>query len=273
MNTWRWGITLSLLLHLGVAVSVLRYYQATPVQEAGAESSQTFELASLEFTQAAVEEDLQELPVEEVTAPVSALPEPVIEQTPVIETVAKKFETAEIEVDSFSERELTPAPAPAPGPEHEPEPVVTPWPQVELQEIDEKPDNRPAPPKQKPAVQTMEILAAQQPAVEQTASKLSTDSVIDADYATTVRALLASYQRFPTRAKRRGISGVVLLGFRIMANGQVEQGRVLNSSGHKLLDNAALSALQRIDRFPPLPSDEARRYHDFQVPLKFRIAR
>lgn len=63
-----------------------------------------------------------------------------------------------------------------------------------------------------------------------------------------IRSLLARYFTYPPRARREGWQGVVLLRFRINSDGTIAAMGVAHSSGHALLDRAALGALGKVGR-------------------------
>ena len=65
------------------------------------------------------------------------------------------------------------------------------------------------------------------------------------------------------------LSGTVLLGFTIAPSGQVLTREVKKSSGSKVLDDAAMAALDRAAPFPPMPRDLAHGSLELQVPFKF----
>jgi protein TonB len=48
--------------------------------------------------------------------------------------------------------------------------------------------------------------------------------------------------RYPRRAQRRGIEGKVLVSIMIAKDGSASSAKILESSGHEILDNAALKA-------------------------------
>ena len=64
-------------------------------------------------------------------------------------------------------------------------------------------------------------------------------------------------------------SGTVLIGFTISPSGQVLMREVKKSSGSKVLDDAALAALDRAAPFPPMPRGVANGPLKLQVPVEF----
>jgi protein TonB len=77
---------------------------------------------------------------------------------------------------------------------------------------------------------------------------------------------------------RYGLQGRLSLEFTIGANGQLEQLRLVRSSGSQLLDNEALRAIKAAAPFPPIPSWikpnplsilAAMEYHDNRLDYRF----
>jgi periplasmic protein TonB len=82
---------------------------------------------------------------------------------------------------------------------------------------------------------------------------------------------LARYRSYPLAARRARIEGVVELRVVLMPDGRLVNARVERSSGHPLLDQAALDLLARA---APLPSDfgSARTEQiELQLPIVFRM--
>jgi protein TonB len=83
-----------------------------------------------------------------------------------------------------------------------------------------------------------------------------------------LRRLLEALQqavRYPWAARRRGLEGTVVLSFRVSPEGVPVDVRVLRSSGHKMLDEAALRGLKRAT---PLPRVSGL----LRVPISFRLS-
>lgn len=68
---------------------------------------------------------------------------------------------------------------------------------------------------------------------------------------------------------RSRLSGTVMLRFTIGEDGEIVAREVAESSGSKLLDDAALAALERAAPFPPIPSEVGTRPLVVSVPFKF----
>lgn len=64
-------------------------------------------------------------------------------------------------------------------------------------------------------------------------------------------------------------TGTVLLGFTLDQRGEILSRTVIQSSGSKLLDDAAMASLERAAPFPPLPGEVSRGSIELQVPFRF----
>jgi periplasmic protein TonB len=85
-------------------------------------------------------------------------------------------------------------------------------------------------------------------------------------------AYLSEVQKALERSKvdsDAGLSGTVLIGFTISPSGQVLMREVKKSSGSQVLDDAALTALDRATPFPPMPRGLAHGPLKLQVPVEF----
>jgi protein TonB len=76
--------------------------------------------------------------------------------------------------------------------------------------------------------------------------------------------------RYPAAARRRGVEGTVLVRLKVDGRGRVLDAEVLRSSGSKLLDEAAASALRRW-RFTPGWDQKGVVESTVTVPVKFAL--
>jgi periplasmic protein TonB len=65
------------------------------------------------------------------------------------------------------------------------------------------------------------------------------------------------------------LAGTVLIAFTVSPSGQVLTREVKRSSGSKLLDEAAMAAIDKAAPFPPMPPDAAQGPIEVKVPFKF----
>ena len=85
-------------------------------------------------------------------------------------------------------------------------------------------------------------------------------------------AYLSEVQKALERSKVSSdawLSGTVLIGFTISPSGQVLTREVKKSSGSKVLDDAAIAALDRSAPFPPMPRGVVTGPLRLQVPIEF----
>lgn len=79
-------------------------------------------------------------------------------------------------------------------------------------------------------------------------------------FASYMSAWIAKVERignmnYPEAARRQGVEGSLVLSVDILADGSVDQIRVLRSSGHDLLDEAAVRIVRLSAPFAPLPPE------------------
>ena len=82
---------------------------------------------------------------------------------------------------------------------------------------------------------------------------------------------LSARFRYPYIARRRGWEGRVVLGLRLAPDGRIHRPRVVHSSGHRVLDHAALDAVAGagpLDWAPPLLQGAVL---DLDLPVIYRL--
>jgi protein TonB len=151
----------------------------------------------------------------------------------------------------------TPAPNPVvalPPPKPKPKPV---------QHVEPKPE--PAPPHEaRPAPPPPQVAVA--PAVTAPPRPRVTPGYEGELVARLERAL-----RYPRELRVRGIGGAPLVRFTLDRSGKVLAFSLVQSSGHRALDEEALATVRRADPLPPFPPEMTQGEHDFTVPLVFRL--
>ena len=76
--------------------------------------------------------------------------------------------------------------------------------------------------------------------------------------------------RYPAMARKRGYTGTVVLEVLVSRNGNVADLRVLSSSGHSILDTAALSSVKNW-LFEPAVKGEEKVDMWVKVPIRFEF--
>jgi protein TonB len=86
-----------------------------------------------------------------------------------------------------------------------------------------------------------------------------------------LNALVQRNFRYPGFAVKRGWEGTVKLGLRIEANGRLSNVRVIKTSGHSILDQAALTTLSQTNYIYGLESWLAGNYFDTTLPVQYQL--
>ncbi len=87
------------------------------------------------------------------------------------------------------------------------------------------------------------------------------------DYGQAVYRRIRQEQRFEQVLRRQDIAGTVVVGFRIDRQGRLRDPRIIQSSGHGVLDRIALRHLAAASPFARPPGGAAR---TFQIPMTYR---
>jgi len=90
-------------------------------------------------------------------------------------------------------------------------------------------------------------------------------------YQDMVKQRIEQARRYPLWAKKQGFEGVVGLKFAILSNGTAKNIRILNSSGYKTLDHAAVQAIKRVGRFPPIPDGMKTGWIQMELAIVFKL--
>jgi protein TonB len=79
------------------------------------------------------------------------------------------------------------------------------------------------------------------------------------------------HKGYPAAAQARHQTGIAQLAFTINRQGRVMASRVVQSSGHPLLDQETIATVQRAQPFPLPPPNMPGETFDFTVPMRFNI--
>ena len=82
---------------------------------------------------------------------------------------------------------------------------------------------------------------------------LNTTTIKYASYLLGVKNKIENVWEYPYRARREGLSGVLVIEFSINSNGSLHGATILRSSGKKILDKAAVQAIYNAARYNPFP--------------------
>jgi protein TonB len=104
-------------------------------------------------------------------------------------------------------------------------------------------------------------------ATPRTAQKVT----LRARYKAMLAAAIEKNKYYPNQARRRRIEGEVRVAFTILADGSLSEIRLTQSSGSKVLDNAALGAIRKLARVDPLPRSLEMDRWEMIVPLSYKL--
>ena len=82
---------------------------------------------------------------------------------------------------------------------------------------------------------------------------LNTTTIKYASYLLHVKNKIENVWEYPYRARREGLSGLLVIEFSINKNGSIHSVAILRSSGKKILDKAAVKAIYEAARYNPFP--------------------
>jgi protein TonB len=88
------------------------------------------------------------------------------------------------------------------------------------------------------------------------------------DYFNKVRERIKANWVYPRQAGERNIEGELVIEFHIAKDGRLEFIELRDSSGTRILDDAALTAVKLAQPFPPVPDDIAK--HTLAINGQFR---
>jgi len=91
-------------------------------------------------------------------------------------------------------------------------------------------------------------------------------------YIRTVQEIILKNVSYPLEAQRANLSGGVVLSLHLFSNGQLAGVVVNESSGHKLLDNAALFTVKRLAPYPSFPKGLLLKEIWVEVPITYQLA-
>lgn len=91
------------------------------------------------------------------------------------------------------------------------------------------------------------------------------------DYLGKLRAWLEMHKEYPYRAKRRRQQGTAVLHFTVDREGRVSSYRIVESSGHRMLDDEVEALIERAQPLPELPPEVMHASLELVVPIQFSL--
>jgi protein TonB len=215
-----------------------------------------FEPAQVAPSQQLAVEQAQPEPVEQPIPPdEQTKPTPLAETPP--EPVAKKVEP----------RRSKPKPEPVVQPLSSPKPAPKP-------PTGKKPvkvgANKAKPPEVSPAPLPIPTVA-RATAIKPQPVAAALDPQEKQHYLAALAAKINRSKYYPTGSRRRGEEGKVVVRFIVQKNGELTDFTIVESSGSRRLDAAALKTLRRVTPFRPIPDDLNRDHWPISVPIAFSL--
>ncbi|MEM1088841.1 MAG: TonB family protein [Pseudomonadota bacterium] len=103
-------------------------------------------------------------------------------------------------------------------------------------------------------------------------SAASTREAQNAGVILAIRQQLARYQAYPASARRRGLEGAATVRFVITRSGRLVDSELMESSGSRHLDQAALKLVSDAAPYPPLPAAVSAARLEVKIPIEYRLA-
>ena len=90
-------------------------------------------------------------------------------------------------------------------------------------------------------------------------------------YQDMIKQKIEEIRRYPSRAKRQGIEGVVYINFIVLSNGLSRDIKIIRSSEFKILDEEAVKTIKRANPFPPIPREINQDFVSIEVAIVFTL--
>ncbi|MFH0940759.1 MAG: TonB family protein [Candidatus Omnitrophota bacterium] len=107
---------------------------------------------------------------------------------------------------------------------------------------------------------------------DSSAPKRNADEEPADTYIRVVQDMILKNVSYPLEAQRANLSGGVVLSLHLFSNGQLAGVVVNESSGHKLLDNAAIFTVKRLAPYPAFPKGLLLKEIWVEVPITYQLA-
>ncbi|MCK4249372.1 MAG: TonB family protein [Candidatus Omnitrophica bacterium] len=90
-------------------------------------------------------------------------------------------------------------------------------------------------------------------------------------YQDMIKQRIQEARRYPFRARKQGIEGIVNISFNVLSDGLSRNIQIIRSSGYKILDEEAVKTIKRANPFPPIPKEFYQDLISMQVNIVFKI--
>ena len=86
-----------------------------------------------------------------------------------------------------------------------------------------------------------------------------------------VLAWLEKHRRYPARASASGLEGVAVVAITLDRRGRLLRASLVSSSGHPMLDDAAVAQVREAAPYPAAPLDSTWSRRRFEAPMTYRL--
>lgn len=90
-------------------------------------------------------------------------------------------------------------------------------------------------------------------------------------YYKNLNSLMSTSRDYPRSARRLGLEGTVLVEMVINNKGRILSVKLAQSSGHEVLDQAAIAQVHKIGKVPSIPNQIKRNSMTFRIPFEYRL--
>ena len=88
-------------------------------------------------------------------------------------------------------------------------------------------------------------------------------------YTNSIQLKIAQAKTYPSLARERKQQGKAFLSFKLDKDGRILEFSIENSSGHKILDQAAIKAIKEAAPFPIIPASLNKKYASLKISISF----
>lgn len=88
-------------------------------------------------------------------------------------------------------------------------------------------------------------------------------------YKAELRAMIDRNKYYPPMSKRLGQQGTVVVAFTLLEDGNIINVKIDSPSRYERLNESALDAVKKVERFKPIPKEIGEPRMDIKVPVKF----
>ena len=123
----------------------------------------------------------------------------------------------------------------------------------------------------KPAIKKSQLVAVDKQDSLVSENDASYIRLLEQQYTTALKQAIEARKYYPSRARRQAREGNVIVGFRINRQGGIKDIRIVSSSSVRLLDKAAINAVNSVGKFKPIPEHINREWWKFEISLSYYL--